>query len=197
MDGVRGAWELPATGSRYESRLHAPALPPGDVRSTGDALRIPGVRLAPSLPQPEIQGVVHHETVAQLLVVIVEEPGEAEGDCEQPRTLRRERETISIGAADDGRQIQEGRLVQSRPGQDGVEGTARPFVAELDTLDVERGCASLPRDPQHVARRDEQELRLVVDEPPDEPWTGDPIDLWPGSRHPLHRSLQVDGSEGQ
>src|SRR5262249_10834496 len=31
-----------------------------------------------------------------------------------------------------------------------------------------------------------QDFGFGVDEPADQPWTGDPVDLWPGPGYPLH-----------
>src|SRR3954469_23433863 len=79
----------------------------------------------------------------------------------------------------------ERRILDAVDAQDGVERAALAFVREFDPVDVVGRSARLFGDVEHILGRDVNELRLRIDETPDQPWTSDAIDLRVLSRHPL------------
>ena len=61
--------------------------------------------------------------------------------------------------------------------QDCVEAAERTIVTELDAFDVERNGVQLARLLQDLVGRHEDELRVLVDESPDQPRACDPVNL--------------------
>ncbi len=78
--------------------------------SLGCALRIPIVFLTARMAAPGVESVIHHEPVAELLVVVAEIVGESEGNGEQARTRRMERVAVRIGPAHDECEFRERRI---------------------------------------------------------------------------------------
>ena len=74
-------------------------------------MRIPIVPLGSRLAKPRVERVIDHETVPQLLVVVLKYARQAERNGEEPGTLRRRVESIRVCAPNDSRQFGEGRLV--------------------------------------------------------------------------------------
>ena len=91
--------------------------------------------------------------------------------------MRREIGPRRVGAADDGREAIERRIVDVVGAHDGVERAALADVAELDALDVIGSAADVGGDLGDVVRRHVDELRAGIDEAADEPRTGDAVDL--------------------
>src|SRR3978361_140963 len=81
----------------------------------------------------------------------------------------------------------ESRILDAVDAQDGVERAALAFVREFDPVDVVGRPPGLFGDLEHVLGRDVNELRLRIDETPDQPWTGDAVDLRVLPRHPFAR----------
>jgi hypothetical protein len=69
--------------------------------------------------------------------------------------------------------------------QEGVKRTAVAFVSKLDAFNVERHRVEIPSRVPHSGRRDVDERGARIDEPADQPRTGDAIDLRTLSRDPL------------
>src|SRR3954447_4319955 len=81
----------------------------------------------------------------------------------------------------------ESRILDAVDAKDGVERAALAFVGEFDPVNVVGRSARLFGDVEHVLGWDVNELRLRIDETPDQPWTGDAVDLRPFARHPFAR----------
>src|SRR5262249_2350045 len=75
--------------------------------------------------------------------------------------------------------------------QEGVERTAIAFMSEFDTGNVVGRGAGFLRGCQDPVRGHIDEGRGRVDETPDQPRAGDPVDLRPLPRHPLRWSLSL------
>src|SRR5262249_6169685 len=65
-----------------------------------------------------------------------------------------------------------------------------PLMAQLDARDVVRDGPFPLCDLAHLVRGNEQEGRLLVDEPADQPGARDPVDPRSLSSHPPHVSLR-------
>src|SRR6516165_4429976 len=129
---------------------------------------------------PGVKGIVHGQAVLEHLMVIREIRRQPERECEQPRGLRRQIEPRGIGRANDDREGVECSIPDLVDSQEGVE-TAQLAVMRkrLGTGDVVRcraTCRSHVKDP---LRRGKKEGGLRVDEAPNEPRAGNPVDLWP------------------
>ncbi len=72
-----------------------------------------------------------------------------------------------------------------------VEAAAIPAVAPEHSVDVERLGAEPLGDLRHVGRCDEKDHRFGVDEPPDQPRAGNPVDLGPAPRYPQRGRPEV------
>src|SRR5262245_18580035 len=87
-------------------------------------------------------------------------------------------------------QAPEPRIVELIVLEDRLERTALAAVVELHvgkTRGVEGRRALRACGVQQLFLGHEEKLRLWIDEPADQPWTGDAIDLHVASRDPLHR----------
>ena len=92
-----------------------------------------------------------------------------------------------VGAPDDGGEMVECRIPDAVDAQDGVEGAALAFVGEFDSVDVVRRSANLIGDVENGLGGNVDELRLRIDEAPDQPRTGDAVDLRTLARDPFAR----------
>src|SRR5439155_2717327 len=110
----------------------------------------------------------------------------AERDPLEDGRLGRQVMPRGIGAADNRRQGGQRRIVEPVLFEEGVEAALLADVAELDTGDVIGDGAGLGGRREHAGGRHEEEFGIVVDEPDDEPGTGDPVDLRAFAGNPLH-----------
>src|SRR5882724_163827 len=94
-----------------------------------------------------------------------------------------------IGAPDDHGEMMQGRIVQPVLLQKGIEAAEWPVVRQLDIRYVVGDSACFGGDRKHLVRRDEQELRRLVDEAHDEPRAGDAVDLRAFARDPFHERI--------
>ncbi len=76
---------------------------------------------------------------------------------------------------------------------DTFERTATIHVAQFGAFDVERDCPFPLGDLHDFACRDEEEFGIRVNESPDQPGTGDAIDLGIFTSNPFHDSLPHNG----
>src|SRR6187402_2062623 len=81
----------------------------------------------------------------------------------------------------------ESRILDAVDAQDGIERAALALMGELDPVNVVGRSTRFPGDLEHILGRDVNELRLRIDEAPDQPWTGDAVDLRTFARHPFAR----------
>src|SRR5215831_10091036 len=81
----------------------------------------------------------------------------------------------------------EGRILDAVDAHDGIEGAALAFVGEFDAFDVIGRSARRFGDVENVLGGDVDELRLRIDEAPDQPRTGDAVDFRALARDPLAR----------
>src|ERR1043166_2745870 len=198
------AWAAARSGAaRSRTRDARSAGPwcgePNGPRRTASAprtLRIPGVGFRVGILAPGIERVVDQESGRQLRVIVAIHPGEAERDGLQPGRLRRKLEMRGVGAPDDDGHLLQCGVVEPVLLEEGVEAALGPVVGELDALDVERGRALARRPLQHLRGLGEEEFRLGVNEPGDEPRAGDPVHLGPFAGDPFHRGLRGWGGAG-
>src|SRR5262245_5802099 len=157
----------------------------------------PVVRLADQMTTPGVERVVHHQAMAQHLLVVLVDVAKAQGYREQAGRLRRQVEPRGIGAAHDLGELVEARRVELVLGEEGVEAALVADMAELHARDVIGNRAALFGDFQHIARRHVEKLRLLVDEAQDQPRAGDAVDLRPFTSDPFHvGSPCLSGSVG-
>ena len=136
---------------------------------------------------PGVERVVHHHAVPEHFVIVRKVRGQAERDGEQAAALRGQIVSGRVGPSDDLGQMVESRILDAVDAQDGVERASLAFVREFDPVDVVGRSARLFGDLEHVLGRNVNELRLRIDETPDQPWTGDAVDLRVLARHPFAR----------
>ena len=98
----------------------------------------------------------------------------ADGHVDAPRFLARVLAVAQVGLVHDLGEAGEAAIAQPRSLQERLEGTVLALVAELHAGRVERD-----RGRREFRWRRENELRLGIDEPPDEPGRRDPIDVRP------------------
>src|ERR1700726_5182990 len=89
------------------------------------------------------------------------------------------------------------RVLDVVDAQDGVERAALAFMGEFHPIDVVRNSAGLLRDGDDLILGNIDEFRVGIDEAPDEPGTGDAVDLRVFSRHPLAWSCPDVAACGQ
>src|SRR3954468_14761897 len=70
-----------------------------------------------------------------------------------------------------------------------IEAAPLALVGEMHVGHVIRNGFPLPGRREHLAGRDINELGLRIDEPRDEPWAGDAVDLRSLPRHPARRRV--------
>jgi hypothetical protein len=73
---------------------------------------------------------------------------------------------------------------------DRIEGTFLAVVTEFDAGNIVRDGAGLARQALHLTDRNEQELRILIDERANEPRTSHAVDLHIGAGNPFHRCLR-------
>ena len=105
-----------------------------------------------------------------------------------PAGLGAKVEPGGIGTPNDQGDLMERGIDQLIAGQKRIEAAEWTFVAQLDPFHVERGCAGLFGSSPHLGRGHEEELRIGIDEPGDQPGTGHSVDLGTGPSRPLHRA---------
>jgi len=94
-----------------------------------------------------------------------------------------------VGAAHDERERAERRVVEPVLLEERVERAAVAVVTELYPRHVKGGGLLALGDPHDLRVRHEQERRVTIDEPADQPRAGDAIHPGLLSCHPFHRSL--------
>ena len=105
-----------------------------------------------------------------------------------PLRLGRDGLVGGVRAADDlGHVGHRGILVEPVLVDERVEAALGSVVSELHVLDVVRGGTTLLRLGGDLIARYVKELGLFVDEPSDQPGTGDPIDAGMLTCDPFHR----------
>src|SRR6476659_10398678 len=175
--------DTPCRGTDSPPSAIASSATPGLLHGRGR----PVVRFRLESATPGVERVVHHHAVPKHFVIVRKVRGQAERDGEQAAALRGQIVSGRVGASDDLGQMVESRILDAVDAQDGVERAALSLVGELDPVDVVGRSARLFSDLEHVLGRDVNELRLRIDETSDQPWTGDAVDLWVLSGHPLAR----------
>src|SRR5712664_427320 len=122
------------------------------------------------------------------MIVLVAEVAEALGDGVQPCCLRLvPQAVVRVGAVNDlGQQNNRGVASQIVLLDERVERTLLAVVTDLNVLYIERGCTLALGYFQYLLLRHKQEFSRGIDELPDEPRTGDPVDLHSFTRNPLH-----------
>ena len=119
---------------------------------------------------------------------IRDRPSEA---ASRPGASGDEIEPGGIGGADHRCKPQQGRRGEAEFLDHHVEGAELAAVAPEHVLDVEgRGVEALA-DRDHLGRRHEQEHRVRIDEPADQPGAGDAVDLRPRPGDPDGAPLRV------
>jgi hypothetical protein len=88
-------------------------------------------------------------------------------------------------------QVKEGSRSQSELLDHRVECAGIAAMTPEHALDVERRGIEAFCDAHYLRCDDEEEDRLRIDEPPDQPWAGDAIDLWPAARNPECPALLI------
>jgi hypothetical protein len=155
------------------------------------------VRFSSNVTTPCEECIVDDESVLELLVIVAVVVREPERDREQSRCLRSEIQARSIRAAHDERELMQRGIVDFVFREQRVEAAQRPFVRELDTLDVERHSSRFRSALHDLGRRREQKLGAGIDEAPDEPWTGDTVDLGTFASDPLHVFFSCPDTSGR
>src|SRR3954469_12831011 len=124
--------------------------------------------------------------MAQLLVVVLEHPGQTQRYRQQSGALRLQIDSFRIGASNDARELGQRGISQFVLGEECIKTAERALVGQLDTCYVVWNSARFARDALHVVRRNEQKICILVDETLDEPGARYPVDLRSFSSHPFH-----------
>jgi len=138
--------------------------------------------------QPRVQRIVDDEAMTQLLVVVVEHPGQAQRYRQQSGALRLQIESLRIGASNDPRELGKRGISQFVLGEECIKTAEWAVVRQLDTCYVVWNSARFARDALDIIRGNEQEFRIRVDETADEPGARYPVDLRSFSSNPFHCS---------
>jgi hypothetical protein len=122
------------------------------------------------------------------VVVLVAEVPESFRNRLEPRRLGLVPErVVCVRAIDDSRKKDHGRIpIEAVLPDDRVKGTLLAFVTQLDSGNVIRRRAFAFSDGKHLLAGNEEELRIRVHEPADEPWAGDPVHFDVLARDPFH-----------
>jgi len=142
--------------------------------------------LRPSFAEPRVQRIVDDEAIPQLLVVVLEHPGQAQRYRQQSGALRLQIESFRIGASNNARELGQRGISQFVLGEECIETAEWTVVRQLDTRYIVWNSASFSRDALHIIWRHEQKFRVLVDETLDEPRTRYPVDLRSFSGDPFH-----------
>src|ERR1700675_2666520 len=92
-----------------------------------------------------------------------------------------------VGAPDDCREMIERLVLDVVDAQDGIERAAFALMGEFHAVDVIGNSTRLLSNRDYLILRDVGELRIGIDEAPDQPGAGNTIDLRVFSRLPLAR----------
>ena len=156
-----------------------------------------GSRLKPHLPHhppsPRVQPIVYPVSELQQCGVILYCHAESSDDGVHAGRLRgSELFIIEIGIVHDGRDLVQGRIPQLVDLEECFKGTATLMMTEFHATHVKWRSA---QSAGGIGVSGKDEFRLLIDEPPNEPGAGGPVDVGPGSSHPSHASLlRVRGS---
>ena len=151
----------------------------------------PVVGFAGRIAAPAVEGVVERDAGLELFEIVVIHPRQAERGRQQARRFRRQIEPPGIGGAHHGCQPQQRRRREAEFLDHHIEGAEFAAMAPEHVFDVE-GCGiEALADRDHLRRRHEQEHRVGIDEPSDQPRAGDAVDLRPRAGHPDRASLCV------
>src|SRR3954463_15511597 len=175
--------DTPCRGTDWPPSAIASSATPGLLHRRGR----PVVRFRLESATPGVERVVHHHAMSEHFVIVRKVRGQTERDGEQAAALRGQIVSGRLGPSDDLGQMVESRILDAVDAQDGVERAALAFVREFHPVDVVGRSARLFGDVEHVLGQDVNELRLRIDETPDQPWTGDAVDLRPFARYPFAR----------
>jgi len=133
--------------------------------------------------------------VTELLEVVSVHARIAERSRQQPGRLGRQIHVGGVGGAHDLRQVCERLRIEPQLVDHGVERAASLTMRPEHALDVERRGLEAFGDARHLGGRDEQEHRVGIDEPADQPRARDPVDLGPRARDPHRALLGIAGWE--
>src|SRR5262249_19013419 len=122
------------------------------------------------------------------VIVLVAEIPKALGNGFEARSLGLMiKRIVGIGAVDDLAEQEERVVVrQFVLLQDGLERTLLAVMTQFDTFHVIRNGIETLRFIHDLFGRDEEELRILVDEFLDQPWACDPIDFHVLAGNPFH-----------
>ena len=101
--------------------------------------------------------------------------------------MRGEIERRRVRGADDSGELIERRVAELVPPDEGIEAALRADVRIVDIRDVVGGGAMGRGEGAHFGTRHVEELRRRIDEAPDEPRAGNPVDLRPLACDPAGR----------
>jgi hypothetical protein len=151
----------------------------------------PIVRFLGGVAAPPKERIVERHRRLKLRKVVLVHARIAERCCQETRTLRGEVGPRGVGTSYDLGQVKEGSRPQSELLDHRVECAGLAAMTPEYAFDVERRGIEAFCDAHHFRRDDEEEDRLRVDEPPDQPGAGDAIDLWPVTRNPEGPALLI------
>src|SRR5258708_23091120 len=104
---------------------------------------VPGVNLFLSRLAPRVEGVVHHHTCLQHLVVVLEITRQPERDRGEPGRLGREIQPRGIRSADDKGELLERRIREAVVLAERIKPAAPPFVRKEDAATAARRATAL------------------------------------------------------
>src|SRR6266403_3496084 len=136
-----------------------------------------------------VQSVVCVELPTHVVVVVLGDGLKAGGQRIQARRLRRQLACVGIRAAHDEGERAERRILELVFLQEGIERAMVSVVSELHPRNVVGNGPFTLGNRHDLICRHEQERRVLVDEPRDQPRTGDAVDARLFTSHPFHRDL--------
>src|SRR5205807_159866 len=93
------------------------------------------------------------------------------------------------GAAHDSREVLQRWICNTVNSQERIEGAAIAFVRKLDAGHVVWCGPGFTCNRHNAIRGHVDKARRRINEAANQPWTGNAIDLWPLTRHPLRRVM--------
>src|SRR5207249_10381854 len=158
-------------------------------RSSGFSSFLAVSRAADVRAAVRVQRVVRVELPTHVVVVVLGDGLEACGQRVETRRLRRQLTRVGVRAAHDEGQHAERRILELVFPQEGIEGAMVADVSELHPWNVVGDGPFTLGNRHNLVCRHEEERRVLVDEPRDQPRTGDAVDTRPFTSHPFHRDL--------
>jgi len=142
---------------------------------------------------PTIERVVERHSRLKLFEIIAVHARETQREGEQSGGLRGEIMAVCVRAPHNCRHGIKGGYREFKFAQERIETARLAAMAEGYVFHIKRSCGKLLRDERNILRGDEEELSMRIDETPNQPRTGDAVNLGSMARDPNRAALRIGG----